>query len=63
LKGEIEQANPNIGKCAVVYGALPPETRKEQARLFNDTSDETSEYTVLVATDAIGMGLNINIKP
>ena len=43
-------------KCAVIYGNLPPETRAEQAKLFNDPS---SGYNVLVATDAIGMGLNL----
>jgi ATP-dependent RNA helicase SUPV3L1/SUV3 len=43
-------------KAAVIYGALPPETRSEQARLFNDP---TSDYKVLVASDAVGMGLNL----
>lgn len=46
-------------KVAVVYGTLPLESRTIQARLFNDPE---SEYDVLVATDAIGMGLNLNIK-
>ncbi|KAI9346115.1 P-loop containing nucleoside triphosphate hydrolase protein [Obelidium mucronatum] len=46
-------------KAAVIYGGLPPETRSEQARLFNDAN---SGYDVLVASDAIGMGLNLNIK-
>ena len=46
-------------KCCVVYGQLPPETRSQQARLFNDPA---SEYKVLVASDAIGMGLNLNIR-
>jgi hypothetical protein len=32
------------------------ETRAEQAKLFND---ESSGYQVLVASDAIGMGLNL----
>jgi hypothetical protein len=32
-------------------GNLPPETRKEQARLFQDPD---SGYNVLVASDAIG---------
>lgn len=27
-------------KCALVYGALPPETRKQQARLFNDPESD-----------------------
>ncbi|PKA50721.1 hypothetical protein AXF42_Ash017600 [Apostasia shenzhenica] len=46
-------------KCCVIYGALPPETRRQQATLFND---EDSEYDVLVASDAVGMGLNLNIR-
>ncbi|WWC95878.1 hypothetical protein V866_002745 [Kwoniella sp. B9012] len=46
-------------KCAVVYGALPPETRAEQARDFND---EKGLSEVLVASDAVGMGLNLKIK-
>ena len=43
-------------KCAVVYGALPPETRAEQARDFND---ENGVSEILVASDAVGMGLNL----
>lgn len=43
-------------KCAMVYGGLPPETRAEQAQLFNDPD---SEYDVMVASDAVGMGLNL----
>ncbi|KAJ3049224.1 hypothetical protein HK097_009753, partial [Rhizophlyctis rosea] len=46
-------------KAAVIYGSLPPETRAEQAKLFNDPK---SDYDVLVASDAIGMGLNLNIR-
>ncbi|KAK0660712.1 ATP-dependent RNA helicase SUV3 [Lasiodiplodia hormozganensis] len=46
-------------KVAIVYGSLPPETRAQQARLFNDPD---SGYDVLVASDAIGMGLNLSIK-
>ncbi|GKB93694.1 DExH-box ATP-dependent RNA helicase DExH16, mitochondrial, partial [Tanacetum coccineum] len=51
----------NDGKhlCSVVYGSLPPETRTRQATRFNDAS---SEFDVLVASDAIGMGLNLNIS-
>lgn len=41
-----------------MYGNLPPETRVGQAALFNDPK---SPYDVLVASDAIGMGLNLNI--
>lgn len=42
-----------------MYGALPPETRKRQAQLFNDPD---SGYRVLVASDAVGLGLNFNIR-
>ncbi|XP_078436286.1 ATP-dependent RNA helicase isoform X2 [Wolffia australiana] len=45
--------------CSVVYGSLPPETRTRQASMFND---ERSNFDVLVASDAIGMGLNLNIS-
>ncbi|KAJ2158041.1 RNA helicase [Coemansia sp. RSA 552] len=46
-------------RCAVIYGGLPPESRVEQARLFNDPD---SGYDVLVASDAVGMGINLSIK-
>lgn len=57
IKREIEQSTHF--KCCVIYGALPPAIRAEQARRFNDPN---SEYEVLVASDAIGMGLNLSIK-
>lgn len=43
-------------RCAVVYGRLPPEIRAEQAALFNNPN---SGVDVLIASDAIGMGLNL----
>lgn len=46
-------------RCCVVYGALPPETRRHQANLFND---QDNEFDILVASDAVGMGLNLNIR-
>mmetsp|Transcript_14978 Transcript_14978/g.18964 ORF Transcript_14978/g.18964 Transcript_14978/m.18964 type:complete len:405 (-) Transcript_14978:671-1885(-) len=46
-------------KCCVVYGRLPPETRAQQAKLFNSGN---KDYPFLIATDAIGMGLNLNIR-
>ncbi|KAG8784919.1 RNA helicase [Ceratobasidium sp. 428] len=46
-------------RCAVVYGRLPPEVRSEQAQLFNT---EQSGYDVIVASDSVGMGLNLKIK-
>ncbi|KIW39340.1 uncharacterized protein PV06_09118 [Exophiala oligosperma] len=45
--------------CAIVYGSLPPETRAAQAALFNDPDND---YDYLVASDAIGMGLNLSVK-
>jgi ATP-dependent RNA helicase SUPV3L1/SUV3 len=57
IKREIETST-NL-KCSVIYGKLPPEIRAEQARKFNDPN---SEESVLVASDAIGMGLNLNIR-
>ncbi|SPO36939.1 related to SUV3 - ATP-dependent RNA helicase, mitochondrial [Pseudozyma flocculosa] len=55
LKREIEQKTKL--RCAVAYGALPPETKSEQAKLFNE-----GKLDVMVASDAIGMGLNLKIK-
>ncbi|KAH3661332.1 hypothetical protein OGAPHI_006739 [Ogataea philodendri] len=55
MKVEIEKETKL--KCAVIYGALPPETRSEEARLFNE-----GKYDVVVASDAIGMGLNLKIN-
>lgn len=43
-------------RCAVVYGRLPPEVRSEQAQLFNAGG---SGYDVIVASDSVGMGLNL----
>ncbi|KAK4050466.1 RNA helicase [Microbotryomycetes sp. JL201] len=43
-------------RVAVAYGGLPPEVREEQARLFNEGA-----YDVLVASDAVGMGLNLQV--
>lgn len=42
-------------KVAVAYGGLPPEVREEQARSFNSEDG----FDVMVASDAIGMGLNL----
>ena len=57
VKREIESRTKF--RCCVVYGSLPPQTRAEQARLFNDPD---SGYEILVASDAVGMGLNLNIR-
>ena len=42
-----------------IYTSLIASLTAEQARRFNDPD---SEYQVLVASDAIGMGLNLSIK-
>ncbi|KAI6091417.1 P-loop containing nucleoside triphosphate hydrolase protein [Hypoxylon rubiginosum] len=57
IKKQIE--NITGRRCAIVYGSLPPETRAQQAALFNDPDND---YDFLVASDAIGMGLNLEIK-
>ena len=44
------------GGCAVVMGRLSPRTRNAQVALYQDR-----EVDFLVATDAIGMGLNLNV--
>ncbi len=44
------------GGAAVVLGALSPRTRNAQVELF-----QSGEVEILVATDAIGMGLNLDI--
>lgn len=43
--------------ASVIYGSLPPEIRRRQMQLF--TSGQTK---VVVATDAIGMGLNLPVR-
>ena len=44
------------GGCAVVLGALSPRTRNAQVGLY-----QAGEVDNLVATDAIGMGLNLDL--
>lgn len=44
-------------KVSVVYGNLSPEVRREEAKRFREGKSE-----ILVATDAIAMGLNLPIK-
>ena len=44
------------GGAAVVMGALSPETRNRQVAMY-----QAGEVDYLVATDAIGMGLNLDI--
>lgn len=52
----IEARGMEVG---VIYGSLPPGTKLAQAAKFNDVENPCK---VLVATDAIGMGLNLSIR-
>ena len=44
-------------EASVIYGALPYDVRQNEARKF-----QSGETKVIVATDAIGMGLNLPIR-
>lgn len=54
MKKDVESITQK--RVAVVYGSLPPDIRAQQAKLFNDPNND---YDILVASDAIGMGLNL----
>jgi ATP-dependent RNA helicase SUPV3L1/SUV3 len=55
------QIAADLGKynitTSVIYGNLPPETRRKQVNLFLNR-----ETDVVVSTDAIGMGMNLPIQ-
>lgn len=44
-------------KASVIYGSLPPDIRRRQVQMFAG-----GETKVAVATDAIGMGLNLPVR-
>ncbi|MBQ0959361.1 helicase [Ideonella sp. 4Y11] len=52
-----DQIAANGHPVSVIYGALPPEVRRREAERFAG-----GESHILVATDAIGMGLNLPIR-
>lgn len=54
LKNEVERHNK---ECSIIYGNLSPEVRKQEALNFKN-----EKKPILIATDAIGMGLNLPIK-
>lgn len=54
VAGRLEEQNIN---ASVIYGSLPPEIRRRQMHLFN-----RGKTKVVVATDAIGMGLNLPVR-
>eukprot|EP00092_Neocalanus_flemingeri_P021974 GFUD01023831.1.p1 GENE.GFUD01023831.1~~GFUD01023831.1.p1 ORF type:complete len:820 (-),score=227.95 GFUD01023831.1:113-2572(-) len=56
ISRQLEQRGVEV---AVIYGSLPPNTKLAMAAKFNDPNDSCK---VMVATDAVGMGLNLNIR-
>lgn len=55
---EMKNAIEATGKrCSVIYGNLSPDVRRSEANKFKSGANP-----ILVATDAIGMGLNLPIK-
>lgn len=54
VAGRLEEAGI---ASSVIYGSLPPEIRRRQTRMFNEGMTK-----VAVATDAIGMGLNLPVR-
>ncbi|SBS85267.1 ATP-dependent DEAD box helicase, putative [Plasmodium ovale curtisi] len=73
LKKKVEKMNKRV---FIIYGALPPESKTKQIELFNQQCADIARgrgtdlaeggsrggEAVLIATDVIGMGLNINIR-
>jgi ATP-dependent RNA helicase SUPV3L1/SUV3 len=53
----LKQNFSNYFSVSVVYGNLSPEVRREEARRFRE-----KETQILIATDAIAMGMNLPIK-
>ena len=53
----LKQEFSRFFSVSVVYGNLSPEVRREEARRFRD-----GETQILIATDAIAMGMNLPIK-
>jgi len=53
----LKQTFSRFFKVSVVYGNLSPEVRREEARRFRE-----GETEILIATDAIAMGMNLPIK-
>lgn len=52
-----ERLKHRVGGAAVVIGALSPRARNAQVAMY-----QAGEVDYLVATDAIGMGLNLNVE-
>jgi len=54
---KLKQNFSRFFSVSVIYGNLSPEVRREEARRFRE-----GETQILVATDAIAMGMNLPIK-
>ncbi len=54
VAAELQQHNI---KCSIIYGSLPYDVRHREARKFAE-----GDTDVVVATDAIGMGMNLPIR-
>ena len=57
VAADIQKHFSNRMKPSIIYGALPHEVRHEEARKFAEGASQ-----VVVATDAIGMGMNLPIR-
>jgi ATP-dependent RNA helicase SUPV3L1/SUV3 len=55
IKAAIEEQTDH--KAAVIYGALPPETRRAQARLFNDPDSDWKVHIGMAHNDIQYYGL------
>nr|XP_039263004.1 ATP-dependent RNA helicase SUPV3L1, mitochondrial-like [Styela clava] len=55
----VSELQRNGEDVAMIYGKLPPSTKRKEAQKFNNVDNGCD---ILVATDAVGMGLNLNIK-
>ncbi|MCB9094411.1 MAG: hypothetical protein H6621_05010 [Halobacteriovoraceae bacterium] len=53
-KGDLENHGHTV---SIVYGRLNPDVRREQARRFDE-----GETDIIVATDAISMGMNLPVR-
>ena len=54
VAGELQRSGH---RCSVIYGALPYDVRRNEVRRYM-----AGDTDIVVATDAIGMGLNLPIK-
>ncbi|KAI1709610.1 ATP-dependent RNA helicase SUV3 like protein, mitochondrial [Ditylenchus destructor] len=58
VANEIRFSMPHL-PFSVIYGDLPPTVKVKEANYFNNPNHKNK---ILIATDAVGMGINLNIK-